>query len=198
MNAFEFPSIVLASASPRRRELLQQLGVLHEVLAVDVDETPLAGEDAAQLVTRLARIKAEAGLSRTSGTSPVLGSDTAVVVDGEIFGKPADQDDALRMLAALSGRTHEVMTAVALVGAAGGIVEALSRTDVTMRTISPAEAVAYWQTGEPQGKAGGYAIQGRGALFIERISGSYSGVMGLPLYETAQLLHSLRKSGGNR
>jgi septum formation protein len=198
MNSFEFPSIVLASASPRRRELLLQLGVPHEVMAVDADETPHAGESAVQLVTRLARAKAEAGLRRSTAALPVLGSDTAVVVDGVIFGKPADQDDAQRMLAALSGRTHQVMTAVALVDDEGQVLEALSQTDVTMRNISPAEAVAYWETGEPAGKAGGYAIQGRGALFIERISGSYSGVMGLPLYETAQLLQSLRPRGGNR
>lgn len=197
MNDLVFPHIVLASASPRRRELLQQLGVPHEVLAVDIDETPLPGETAQQLVVRLALAKAREGLRRSGGAHPVLGSDTAVVVDDAVFGKPADRDDALAMLAALSGRTHQVLTAVALV-ADGSVSEALSRTDVTMRSIAPAEAAAYWGTGEPQGKAGGYAIQGRGAMFIEHISGSYSGVMGLPLHETAQLLRTLRTDGRNQ
>lgn len=197
MSAFEFPTIVLASASPRRRELLLQLGVPHEVLAVDVDETPAAGEDARQLATRLAAAKARAGFERDSAARPVLGSDTVVVVDGVVYGKPVDRHDGLRMLAALSGRTHQVMTAVALASSAG-VVQALNCTDVTMRVITDAEAAAYWETGEPQGKAGGYAIQGRGAVFIEHIRGSYSGVMGLPLYETAQLLQTLRLSGSSR
>ncbi|MEO6081210.1 MAG: Maf family protein [Steroidobacteraceae bacterium] len=196
MSAFAFPPVLLASASPRRRELLQQLGVPHAVLAVDVDETPLPGESAQQLVTRLALAKAQAGLRRDAAR-PVLGSDTVVVVDAEVFGKPVDKADALRMLAVLSGRTHVVMTAVALATGAGAVAQALSRTAVTMRGITAAEALAYWETGEPQGKAGSYAIQGRGAAFIEHISGSYSGVMGLPLYETAQLLRTLCPSGGN-
>jgi septum formation protein len=198
MSAFEFTPLVLASASPRRRELLQQLGVPHEVLAVDVDETPLAGEAAQQLVTRLALAKAQEGWRRDGGRRPVLGSDTVVVVDGVVFGKPVDRVDAMRMLVALAGRTHRVMTAVALVTGIKGAAQALSDTLVAMRSISPEEAAAYWETGEPQGKAGGYAIQGRGAVFIEHISGSYSGVMGLPLYETAQLLQTLRPGGGNR
>jgi septum formation protein len=197
MSIFDFTTIVLASASPRRRELLQQLGVPHVVLAVDVDETPLPGEPAQQLVTRLALAKAQAGQRRDSASRPVLGSDTAVVVDGVVYGKPVDRADGLRMLAALSGRTHQVITAVALVNGTD-IAEASSCTDVTMRDITASEAAAYWETGEPQGKAGGYAIQGRGALFIEHISGSYSGVMGLPLYETAQLLQRLRRSGDSR
>jgi septum formation protein len=197
MSLFDFTPIVLASASPRRRELLQQLGVPHVVLEVDVDETPLPGESARQLVTRLALAKAQAGLRRDGAARPVLGSDTVVVVDGMVYGKPVDQADGIRMLAALSGRTHQVMTAVALATGAG-VAQALNCTDVTMRSISPAEAAAYWETGEPQGKAGGYAIQGRGALFIEHVSGSYSCVMGLPLYETAQLLQTLRRNGGSR
>jgi septum formation protein len=198
MNSFGFPSILLASASPRRRELLLQLGVPHEVLAVDVDESALAGESALQLATRLARTKALEGLRRDGGRRPVLGADTVVVVDDIVCGKPADRGDALRMLALLAGRRHRVMTAVAIAtGVSGQIVEAQSCTDVTMRAISGAEATAYWDSGEPAGKAGGYAIQGRGALFIEHISGSYSGVMGLPLYETAQLLHAVQ-AGGNR
>jgi septum formation protein len=194
MSSFIFPQIVLASASPRRRELLHQLAVPHEVLAVDIDESLLPGETAQQLVARLALTKAAAGLKRDGGARPVLGSDTVVVVDHVVFGKPADRADALRMLAALSGRTHQVLTAVAI-ATSTGVAEALSRTDVTMRLIAPDEAVAYWETGEPQGKAGGYAIQGRGAAFIEHISGSYSGVMGLPLHETAQLLQALRPGG---
>lgn len=198
MNPFHFTPIVLASASPRRRELLQQLGVPHEVLAVDVDESALPGESAQQLVTRLALAKAQEGLRRDGARRPVLGSDTVVVVDEVVFGKPQGRADGQRMLAALAGRTHQVMTAVALVAVNGRIAQALSNTAVTMRPITADEAAAYWDTGEPEGKAGGYAIQGRGAIFIEHISGSYSGVMGLPLYETAQLLQTLQQSGGNR
>lgn len=198
MSPFHFTPIVLASASPRRRELLQQLGVPHEVLAVDVDESALPGESAQQLVTRLALAKAQEGLRRDGARRPVLGSDTVVVVDEVVFGKPQGKADGQRMLAALAGRTHQVMTAVALVAVNGRIAQALSNTAVTMRPITADEAAAYWDTGEPEGKAGGYAIQGRGAIFIEHISGSYSGVMGLPLYETAQLLQTLQQSGGNR
>jgi septum formation protein len=198
MSAFDFTPLVLASASPRRRELLQQLGVPHEVLAVDVDETPLPDESARQLVTRLALAKAQEGYRRAGAARPALGSDTVVVVDEVVFGKPLDRADGLRMLAALSGRRHQVLTAVALATGTGRIEQALSHTEVTMRDITAAEAAAYWETGEPLGKAGGYAIQGRGALFIEHIGGSYSGVMGLPLYETAQLLRTLRQSGGSR
>jgi septum formation protein len=197
MSTFEFKPVVLASASPRRSELLQQLGVPHEVLAVDVDESPLPAETARQLVTRLALAKAQEGYRRAGAVQPALGSDTVVVVDQVVFGKPLDRADGLRMLAALSGRGHQVLTAVALVHGAGHAMQALSHTGVTMRAITAAEAAAYWETGEPLGKAGGYAIQGRGALFIEHISGSYSGVMGLPLYETAQLLRTLRPDGGN-
>jgi septum formation protein len=197
MTVFDFPLIVLASASPRRRELLQQLGVPHAVLAVDVDEKPLSGEGAEQLVARLALAKAQAGLRLAGTARPVLGSDTVVVVDDVVFGKPVDRTDGLRMLAALSGRTHRVMTAVALATAAE-VAQRLSCTEVTMCRITPAAAAAYWESGEPQGKAGGYAIQGRGALFIERISGSYSGVMGLPLYETAQLLQALQHGRGSQ
>jgi septum formation protein len=197
MHPFEFPPIVLASASPRRRELLAQLGVPHEVLAVEVDETPLPGEQPQALARRLARAKAVAGRARAGGRRAVLGSDTVVAVEARIFGKPGDRDDALVMLAALSGREHRVLTAVALAlhGADGPVHEALSETRVRMRPIAPAEAAAYWETGEPVGKAGAYAIQGLGAVFIEQIHGSYSGVMGLPLYETARLLQSAGSAG---
>lgn len=193
MKAFEFPFIVLASASPRRRELLQQLGVPHEVQAVDVDETPLPGESPAVLAARLAAAKALAGRERSGGRLPVLGSDTVVEVRGQVLGKPADRAAALAMLEALSGVEHRVITGVALAPPGGDepLLTALSETVVRMRSILPAEAAAYWDTGEPAGKAGGYAIQGLGAVFIEQIRGSYSGVMGLPLYETAQLLQSL-------
>ena len=192
MNILQIPEIVLASASPRRRELLAQLGVPHRVLAVDIDETPGPGEAPQQLVQRLAREKAVAGLHRDGGRAMALGSDTVVVVDGRIFGKPRDQVDALAMLAALSGREHQVLTAVALALPPDGIDvgQALAATVVRMRAIAPAEAAAYWESGEPRDKAGAYAIQGLGAVFIESIRGSYSGVMGLPLYETARLLQA--------
>lgn len=193
MKPFDFAPIVLASASPRRRELLAQLGVPHEALPVEIDETPLPAEAPAVLARRLARAKALAGRALAGGTRPVLGSDTVVAVGNEIFGKPLDRDDALAMLARLAGREHRVFTAVALAlpGEGGPVLEALSETAVRMRPISPQEAARYWATGEPAGKAGAYAIQGLGAVFIERISGSYSGVMGLPLYETARVLQSL-------
>ena len=184
------PLIVLASASPRRRELLAQIGVPHVVLAVDIDETPLPGEAPASLALRLARDKALAGLARDGGGRAVLGADTIVVQGDEVFGKPRDAADARRMLGALSGRSHQVMSAVAVALPGGAVQAALSVTDVTMRVIGAAEIEAYWGSGEPRDKAGAYAIQGLGAVFIERIHGSYSGVMGLPLYETASLLQA--------
>lgn len=189
--------ILLASASPRRSALLAQVGVLHEIRATDVDETARDGEDAASMACRLARDKALEG--RRLGTGlPVLGADTVVVLDGQVFGKPVDAADGARMLRALGGHTHHVITAVALaLPGASGPAEALSDTAVTMRAISAREAQAYWNSGEPVGKAGGYAIQGLGAMFIERIEGSYSGVMGLPLYETMQLLQAHGLYGGS-
>ena len=134
-----------------------------------------------------------AGRERASGAHPVLGSDTVVAVGEEIFGKPTCRADTLAMLSRLSGREHRVFTAVALAlpGDAGPVLEALSETAVWMRPVSEEEAAGYWASGEPEGKAGAYAIQGLGAVFIERINGSYSGVMGLPLYETARLLQSV-------
>jgi len=199
MKPFDFPAVLLASASPRRRELLAQLGVRHEALPVDVDETPLPGEAPAALAQRLAAAKAQAGRAASDGTRAVLGSDTVVTVDGRIFGKPSGRDDALAMLAALAGREHTVFTAVALLppGPDAALLAALSATQVRLRPIAAAEAAAYWDTGEPAGKAGAYAIQGLGALFIEEIRGSYSGVMGLPLYETARLLQSLSMGDGS-
>jgi septum formation protein len=177
--------IHLASQSPRRRALLAQIGVRHDVLGIEVDETPLAAEAPAEYVLRLALAKARAG-HRLRPDRPVLGADTAVVQDDQILGKPRDRQDAADMLAQLSGREHRVLTAVALVG--DREETRLSVSHVRFRPIDAAEAAAYWQTGEPADKAGGYAVQGMGALFVESISGSYSGVMGLPLFETGELL----------
>ena len=181
------PVLVLASRSPRRRELLDQAGIAHRVLAVDVDETRLPGEAPAVYVERLARAKARAGLAG-AGDLPVLGADTAVVVDGDVLGKPADRADGLAMLARLAGRAHEVLTAVALARPGGEEHCRLSVSHVTFRALTDAEIAAYWATGEPADKAGGYAIQGRAARFVTRLEGSYSGVVGLPLHETAELL----------
>ena len=175
----------LASQSPRRRELLAQIGIRHDVIAVEVDETPRAGEAPAEYVLRLALAKARAG-HRLRPDRPVLGADTAVVQDDHILGKPLDRQDAAAMLAQLSGREHRVLTAVALVGDREETRLSVSR--VRFRPIDAAEAAAYWETGEPADKAGGYAVQGLGALFVESIGGSYSGVMGLPLFETGELL----------
>lgn len=177
--------IHLASQSPRRRELLAQIGIRHDVIDVEVDETPRAGEAPAEYVLRLALAKARAG-HRLRPDRPVLGADTAVVQDDRILGKPLDRQDAAAMLAQLSGREHRVLTAVALVG--DREQTRLSVSHVRFRPIDAAEAAAYWETGEPADKAGGYAVQGLGALFVESIGGSYSGVMGLPLFETGELL----------
>lgn len=183
------PVICLASASPRRSELLRQIGVAHEVRPAEVDESLRPGEAPAAYVRRLAEAKAQALWSRgTDGRRlPVLAADTTVELDGEIFGKPADRDEALAMLTRLAGRTHEVHTAVAVLHASGN-ASRLSSSQVTMRAITPAELDWYWSTGEPADKAGAYAVQGRAAIFITHISGSYSGVMGLPLCETWELL----------
>ena len=180
--------VYLASRSPRRRELLQQIGVNFTVVDVAVDECAAPGESAAELVGRLALAKARAGYHAQPGNQllPVLGADTAVVADDTILGKPQDQAAADHMLALLSGRTHEVLTGVALVGDKEAV--RVSSSKVTFCTLTRGERAAYWATGEPRDKAGGYAIQGVAAIFIRRIEGSYSGVMGLPLYETATLL----------
>jgi len=177
--------LCLASASPRRLELLASIDVDCEVRPVDIDETPLPGELPRDYVCRLAREKALAGAVLSE--LPVLGSDTAVVLDGEILGKPRDRAHALEMLAALSGNTHEVLTGVAVSGPQG-LLDICVTTRVTLRAISAAEAAAYWATGEPRDKAGGYGIQGRAAVFVSHIEGSHSAVVGLPLYETAELL----------
>jgi len=182
------PALCLASVSPRRRALLAQIGVIFKVCAADVDESVLPGEAARQYVSRLARDKAL--VVRRSGESlPVLAADTTVVLDGRIYGKPRDRDDAAEMLSRLSGQTHEVLTAVAIAHR-DGCVERLSTSRVRFRTLSMQEIHAYWESGEPRDKAGSYAIQGLGAVFIECLSGSFSGVMGLPLFETAELLRA--------
>ncbi|ATJ82147.1 Maf family protein [Halomonas beimenensis] len=183
--SFASPLICLASASPRRRDLLAAIDVPVEVRPVDIDETPRPGEAAEAYVTRLAEEKARAG-SRLS-TLPSLGSDTTVVRDGEILGKPRDRAHAAAMLRSLSGRSHEVLTAVAVTGPAGVLADCV-HTRVTLREIGEAEIAAYWASGEPADKAGGYAIQGRAAIFVARIEGSHSAVVGLPLFETAALL----------
>ncbi|NBU24901.1 MAG: septum formation inhibitor Maf [Gammaproteobacteria bacterium] len=190
------PVLCLGSASPRRSALLRQIGVPHCVHAVEVDETPFAGEAPDDYVLRLAAAKARAVLvARAAGPAaalPVLGADTTVAIDGVVLGKPADAAESAAMLARLGGREHEVLSAVALAvtDRAGGqrVTTRLSRTRVRFRAVTPAEAAAYWATGEPRDKAGGYGIQGYGAVFVASIAGSYSGVVGLPLAETAELL----------
>jgi septum formation protein len=181
--------VYLASGSPRRRELLQQIGVSFRVVGTAVDEAVRMAETPRTYVLRLAAAKADAGWERSRDATdvPVLAADTAVVLDGKILGKPVDRLDAEDMLRQLSGRTHEVLTAIAL-RSAGGVQTRISRSEVTFRAIAAGEAEAYWETGEPHDKAGAYAIQGRAAIFVADLRGSYSGVMGLPLFETAELL----------
>jgi septum formation protein len=188
-SASNAPRVYLASASPRRRELLSQLGVDWELAAVEVDERISPGESPGEYVSRVARLKAAAASALITRTTEdiVVAADTTVALGTEIFGKPADRDDCRRILSALAARTHEVYTSVVL--AAGGRSEgALSRSEVSFREIDSAEIDAYWASGEPCDKAGGYAIQGLGAAFVRDLRGSYSGVMGLPLFETARLL----------
>jgi septum formation protein len=188
MRQMEAPVLCLASVSPRRHELLAQIGVPHTGVGAHIDEAVLPDEGPREYVTRMAREKALA-VRRKGETLPVLAADTAVVLDEVIFGKPKGRADGLAMLSQLSGRTHDVLTAVAL-SVGGDVSVSVSTSEVRFRPLSPEECAAYWETEEPQDKAGGYAIQGRGAVFIEWLSGSYSGVMGLPLYETAELLRA--------
>jgi septum formation protein len=180
--------VYLASASPRRRELLQQLGVRFAVRVADVPEILQSDESPAQFVQRLALAKAQRIYATLAPTQqrPVLGADTVVVIDDHILGKPSSREHAWQMLSLLAGRTHQVMTGVALVSQQHSVCVNVS--EVRFRTLAASEIEAYWQTGEPADKAGAYAIQGFAAAFIEHLSGSYSGVMGLPLYETGQLL----------
>lgn len=181
----------LASGSPRRRELLAQIGVSFVTLSASIDETALPDEPAERYVERLAREKAQAGLAALAAAPGcvVLGADTSVVLDGRILGKPESRAEALATLAALSGREHLVLTAVAL-ASAGGIESRVVTSRVRFRPLRAGEAEAYWDTGEPCDKAGSYGIQGLAAVFVSQIEGSYSAVVGLPLCETAQLLES--------
>lgn len=199
MMAFR-PQVYLASASPRRRQLLAQIGVTFQPISVSVDETPLFQEAPFDYVARLALAKARSGKALLMQDEhknaddffpiqtlpPILGADTCVVLDGKILGKPCNRDHGLAMMGGLSGREHRVLSAVALV--ANHEVVRVQESRVSFRSLSLDECQAYWDTGEPLDKAGGYAIQGRAAAFISELCGSYSGVMGLPLFETTELL----------
>src|SRR5688572_31433991 len=203
MIAIPERGIYLASRSPRRRELLAQIGVRYHLLLFrerlgehpEVDETPLAGEAPAAYVERMARAKAEAGwrrmLQRNLPPAPILAADTTVALEGRLFGKPKDRAQAAEMLAALSGQRHEVLTAVALKNY-DEMEFALSSSEVQLKKLSPEEIAQYAASGEGDDKAGAYAIQGRAGRFVVELRGSYSGVMGLPLYETSLLLDKLR------
>jgi septum formation protein len=191
--------LYLASASPRRSELLRQIDVAHEVRPVVIDESPQAGEAPARYVLRLAERKARTLWESLPAAQrlPVLAADTTVALAGEILGKPADLADARSMLSRLAGRTHEVHTAVAVLHE-GEVAARVNTSTVSFRDLSAQEIDWYWQTGEPADKAGAYAVQGKAAIFISRIAGSYSGVMGLPLYETWELLGPVLGLTGRR
>lgn len=187
------PVLCLASASPRRQELLRRIGVPHLVLAPAIDETARTGEQPAHYVARVARAKGDTVWAQPAARSglPVLAADTTVVLDGRMLGKPATREEGVAMLLSLAGRTHEVLTEVVLLTGAGQAPTtkcSLVRSQVQFRSISAADAQRYWESGEPRDKAGGYAVQGFGSVFVAGLSGSYSGVMGLPLFETAALL----------
>ncbi|MBU1330519.1 MAG: septum formation inhibitor Maf [Gammaproteobacteria bacterium] len=184
-------TLYLASGSPRRRELLTQIGVPFRTQIAPIDENALPGEAPGVYVERLARAKAQAGLDALGSPEQavVLGADTAVVLDGRILGKPCDQDDALETLRALSGRTHQVLTAVALVSCER-VESRVVVSEVSFRPLRDAELAAYWASGEPCDKAGSYGIQGLAAVFVSRLQGSYSAVVGLPLCETAEMLEA--------
>ncbi|GGY63836.1 Maf-like protein [Cellvibrio zantedeschiae] len=191
MKPEDNPSIYLASKSPRRRELLQQIGVSHQVINADVTEVPRTHESPSEYVQRLAREKAEAGFASVKrlqlAVKPVLGADTIVVINNEILEKPQDAEHAAVMLRKLAGADHQVMTAVAMIVEEKCSIK-LSVTDVVFRPLGDDEIAAYWKTGEPCDKAGGYAIQGLGAVFVQQIRGSYTGVVGLPIEQTVALL----------
>ncbi len=187
--------LILASASPRRRELLDQIKVSYSVMPVDIDETPRVNEEARVYVQRIAAEKSLNCLELHEIDRPVLAADTTVVIHGRILGKPESLESARDMLVRLSGQTHQVYTAVSI-RLSSGIhekrhLQTMSRSDVRFRKLSDDEIEAYCQTGEPMGKAGSYAIQGLASIFVEQLVGSYSGVVGLPLYETASLLSNL-------
>jgi septum formation protein len=181
------PTLILASTSPRRREILAALDLKFTVNGVEIDERRLDGETAEDMVLRLASEKVAAAQAVRSDW--VIGADTAVVLGDAILGKPRNRDEAVAMLLSLSNRRHRVLTGVALRGS-DGVQTALSETDVYFRAISQDEAHAYWQSGEPRDKAGAYGVQGLGGAFVERLDGSYSGVVGLPVFETSQLLQN--------
>ncbi len=178
--------IILASASPRRKELLDQINVSYRVYPVDLDETPWPDEAPLDYVQRVAAEKSAACKAQLNTEIPVLAADTAVILGSVIMGKPKDKADAMAMLTQLSGKTHQVYSAISLRGREHG--QAVSITEVTFRCLTEQEMLDYWDSGEPVDKAGSYAIQGRGGVFIESIKGSFSGVVGLPLFETAELL----------
>jgi len=190
MNTSSKPTIYLASKSPRRQELLTQLAIPFSLVDIDVEETPQADESAFAYVQRLAIEKSLAGLEKITSNQPVLGSDTIVVLDGRIMEKPRDKADAIEMLLALSDRTHQVMTAIALSNNERTLSDVVT-TNVTFCQISEPQASAYWYTGEPADKAGGYAIQGLAGKFVKNLEGSYFAVVGLPLLETANLLNEI-------
>lgn len=183
--------IYLASQSPRRRELLEQIGIAHKVIKVDIDETPAENETPQEYVVRMAVEKARHAYIQHQEL-PLLAADTSVIFQDRIMGKPVNRQDFLEMMQLLSNQTHQVLTAIAVTGSNNTesqiLKTRLSTSHVTFRNIPEVEATQYWQTGEPRDKAGGYGIQGLGAVFIREIKGSYSGIMGLPLYETADLL----------
>lgn len=191
------PSLVLASQSPRRKELLAQLGYEFSIQAADIDESMLEGETASEYVLRLAKQKAQHvlnNLTKDKKNTYVLGSDTSVVFNDKVLGKPENKADCLNTLSLLSGNQHQVLTSIALASDKGVIAEVI-KTEVSFKTLSEQEINGYWLTGEPQDKAGSYGIQGIAAQFVKQISGSYSAVVGLPLYETAKLLSAAGIAG---
>lgn len=182
------PTFILASASPRRRELLGQLAVTFKVAPADIDETITDGETAREFVQRMALEKAQAGFELGGSSLPALGADTIVLLGDEILGKPASRAGAVAMLQSLSGQTHQVYSAVALIAGCGDVLETFNSTDVTFADLPTGWIERYCQSEEPMDKAGAYAVQGGAGQYIRCIKGSYSSVMGLPLYETAVLL----------
>jgi septum formation protein len=193
------PPLILASSSPRRWDLLSQLGLTYEVIVADINESTRRGEDVEKYVCRMAREKAFEVHRRDGITAAVLGADTAVVVNGHILGKPVDREDAIHMLEDLSGRTHEVWSAVALVLPGGELHEHLNITRVTFSELDRSWIEFYCDSGDPMDKAGAYGVQGIAAQKISHLDGSYSGVMGLPLHETAEILQAagvLNKDSG--
>ena len=190
-NHDESFDLILVSASPRRVDILNQIGVRFSVAPADINESQLINESSAEFVCRLASQKAKTGYNSQIGSQSVLGADTLVLCDEQIFGKPKDYADSKRMLSQLSGRAHKVISAVAINNGVESAV-LMSETSVIFRIISEQEFLNYWSTGEPVGKAGSYAIQGLGSIFVESIQGSYSGVVGLPIAETCRLLRHFK------